>query len=56
MARYYKYKIIEYEYKSLTNEKILVSKTLHKTNSKLLFYLIILCLKLNHIRYDTVEE
>ena len=51
----YKYKIIEYEYKTLTSEKIEVCKTLHKTNSKLLMYLICLCLKLQHIKYDVIK-
>lgn len=56
----YKYKIIEYSYTSMTYEKgkanIKYSKTLHKTNSKLLMYLIILCFKINKIEYDVVEE
>ena len=54
----WKYKIIEYEYKSIVYEegkkKIECSKFLHKTNSKLLFYLIILCLKISGIKYDTI--
>lgn len=52
----YKYKIIEYEYISMTNQKIEVCKTLHKTNSKLLYYLIILCFKINHIKYEVVSD
>lgn len=51
----YKYKIIEYEYKTLTNEKIEVCKTLHKTNSKLLMYFICLCLKLQGIKYEVIK-
>lgn len=51
----WKYKIIEYEYKTLTSEKIEVCKTLHKTNSKLLMYLICLCLKLQGIKYDVIK-
>ena len=58
--QYYKYKIIEYEYVSMTSgeggQKIEVCKTLHKTNSKLLFWLIILCLKLQGIKYDVVND
>ena len=38
----YKYRIIEYEYVSMTNQKVEVCKTLHKTNSKLFYYLLIL--------------
>ena len=55
----YKYKIIEYDYVSMTHDdsgtQVEVCKTLHKTNSKLLFWLIILCLKLQGIKYDVVE-
>lgn len=50
----YKYKIIEYEYVSMTNKKVEVCKTLHQTNSKLLFYLIIFILKIQGIKYSTV--
>ena len=53
--RPYKYKIIEYEYITLTSEKIEVCKTLHKTNSKLLMYLICLCLKLQGIKYEVIK-
>ena len=52
----WKYKIIEYEYTKMTNKEIETAKTLHKTNSKLLCYLIILCLKINKIKYDVVKE
>ena len=52
----YRYKIIEYSYTKMTNKEIEVCKTLHKTNSKLLFYLIILCLKLSHVKYETFKE
>lgn len=50
----WKYKIIEYELRKMTNKEIEYAKTLHKTNSKILFYLIILCLKLSRIKYDTI--
>ena len=50
----WKYQIIEYEVKKMTNKEIEYAKTLHKTNSKLLFYIIILCLKLTHVKYDTI--
>ena len=51
----YKYKIIEYDYVSMTNEKVEYCKTLHKTNSKLLFWLIILIFKIQGIKYDVVN-
>lgn len=55
----YKYKIIEYQDKSLTysNGKINheVFKTYHKTNSILLKYLIILCLRLSQINYEVIK-
>lgn len=54
--RKWKYKIIEYEYTSMTDKKIEVCKTLHKTNSKLLFYLIIICLKITGVKYEVVNE
>ena len=58
--QYYRYKIIEYDYVSMTSgddgTKIEVCKTLHKTNSKLLFYLIILCFKIQGIKYDVVKD
>lgn len=50
----WKYKIIEYEVKKMTNQEIEYAKTLHKTNSRLLFYLIILCLKISGIKYDAI--
>ena len=57
--QYYKYKVIEMDYISMTSgddgEKVEVCKTLHKTNSKLLFYLIILCLKIQGIKYEVVD-
>ena len=53
-SRYYKYKVIEYDYTSMTagegGEKIEVCKTLHKTNSRLIFWMIILCLKIQGIK------
>ena len=36
--------------------KVEVCKTLHKTNIKLLFYLIILCLKIQGIKYDVIKD
>lgn len=50
----WKYKIIEYEVKKMTNKEIEYAKTLHKTNSKILFYLIILVLKISGIKYKTI--
>ena len=56
----YKYKIIEYDYISMTSgddgTKIEVCKTLHKTNSWLLYILIILCFKINGVKYDVIKE
>ena len=54
--QYYKYKIIEYDYISLTDKKVEVCKTFHKTNSKLLYYLIIACLKIQGIKYEVVKD
>ena len=58
--QYWKYKVIEMEYVSMSHgddgDKIEVCKTLHKTNSKLMYYLIILCLKINHIKYEVVNN
>lgn len=51
----FKYQIIEYDYVTMTDTKIEVCKTLHKTNSKLVFWLIILCFKIQHIKYDIVD-
>lgn len=55
----YKYKIIEYAYTSLTygegGTKIEVCKSLHKTNSILLFYLIIFIFKIQGIKYEVVK-
>ena len=50
----WKYKIIEYEVKKMTNKEIKYSKTLHQTNSKFLYYLIILCMKLSGVKYDKI--
>ena len=50
----WKYKIIEYEVKKMTNQEIEYAKVLHKTNSKILFYLIILSLKLSGIKYKKI--
>ena len=58
--KYYKYKIIEMDYVSMTSgengTQVEVCKTLHKTNSKLLFYLIILIFKIQGIKYEIVED
>ena len=48
----YKYHIIEYEYKTLTNKESKLSKTIHKTNSRLLKNLICMCLKIDKIKYE----
>ena len=57
--QYYKYKIVEMDYISMTSgadgEKVEVCKTLHKTNSKLLFYLIILIFKIQGIKYEVID-
>lgn len=51
----YRYQIIEYDYVKMTNKEVEVCKTLHKTNSKLFYYILILCFKLNHIKYEVVR-
>ncbi len=51
----WKYKIVEYEVKKLTNTDIEYAKTIHKTNSKLFMYIIILCLKINHVKYEVIR-
>ena len=57
--KYYKYQIIEYDYVSMHYEegdtKIEVCKTLHKTNSKLLYLLIILIFKIQGIKYEVIK-
>ena len=57
--KYYKYQIIEYDYVSMHYEegdtKIDVWKTLHKTNSKLLYLLIILIFKIQGIKYEVIK-
>ena len=57
--QYWKYKVIEMEYVSMSHgdggDKIEVCKTLHKTNSKLIFWLIILCLKLSGAKYEVID-
>lgn len=56
----YKYQIIEYAYTSMSysegKEKVEVCKTIHRTNSKLLYYLIILIFKLNHTKYEVISK
>lgn len=58
-TKYYKYKIIEYAYSSMTygkgGTKVEVCKTLHRTNSKLIFILIKLCLKVQGIKYEVID-
>lgn len=58
-TKYYKYKIIEYAYSSMTygkdGTKVEVCKTLHRTNSKLIFILIKLCLKIQGIKYEVID-
>ena len=50
----FKYQIIEYDYVTMTDTKIEVCKTLHKTNSRIVFWIIILAFKIQHIKYDIV--
>lgn len=52
----YKYGIIEYSVKKMTSRKIEYAKTLHETNSTLLMYLIVLCFKINHIKYSVTKR
>lgn len=54
VMKLWKYKVLEYEVKKMTDNEIEYSITHHKTNSKLLFYLIILCLKISRIKYKTI--
>lgn len=52
----WKYQIIEYEIKKMTNKEIEYAKTLHNTNSTLLMYLIVLCFKINHVKYEVFKR
>lgn len=52
--RIWKYQVIEYEVKKMTDKEIEYAKTLHKTNSKLLFYLIIICMRISRVKYEKV--
>lgn len=52
----FKYQVIEYEVKKMTNKEIEYAKHLHQTNSKLLYYVIIACMKINGIKYKTVKR
>lgn len=52
----YKYRIIEYSVKKMTNRDIEYAKTLHETNSTLFMYLIVLCFKLNRIKYSVTKR
>ena len=58
--QYWKYKVIEYDYVSMHYEggekKIEICKTLHKTNCIFVFWLIVLGLKLQGIKYDIVKD
>ena len=54
--RLFKYQVIEYEVKKMTNKEIEYAKHLHQTNSKLLYYLIIACMKINKIKYEVVRR
>lgn len=51
----FRYKIIEYEYTKLTSDGYDLAKTVHKTNSKLLMYLIVLIFKIEKIKYKVVK-
>ena len=55
-SRLYRYKIVEYEYTKMTDKEIETCKTLHMTNSKLFYYLIILCFKINKIKYEVLSN
>ena len=52
----FQYQVIEYEYKTLTNKEKDYVRTVHQTNSRLLYYLIILCLKLSGSLYETIDN
>ncbi len=52
----FKYRIIEYSVKKMTNREIEYEKTLHETNSTLFMYLIVLCFKINHIKYEVIKR
>lgn len=52
----YRYEIIEFGYVKMTDQEVEVCKTLHKTNSKLFYYLIILCFKIQGIKYEVIKK
>lgn len=52
----WKYEVIEYGYVKMTDKEVKVCKTIHHTNSKLIYYLIILCLKIQKIKYLNVSK
>ncbi len=56
----YRYEIIEYEYVNMLHnddgDKVEVCKTLHRTNSTLMYWLIILCFKIQRIKYDVIKK
>lgn len=58
ISKYYKYKLIEYAYSSITysngKEKMEVCKQLHQTNSYILFCLIKFILKIQKIKYEVI--
>lgn len=53
--KYYKYKILEYGYINVKDNKIEYCKNLHQTNSKLIYKVLILYFKLRKIKYEVVE-
>lgn len=58
--KYYKYKIIEYAYSSMKygdgkGTQVEVCRTLHRTNSRLVYILIILCLRIQKIKYEVIK-
>lgn len=57
--QYWKYKIIEYDYISMHYEggekKIEICKSPHKTNSWLFMMIIIICFKIQGIKYDVIK-
>lgn len=57
----YKYNVIEMEYKSITYSngevhKVEVCKDIHQTNNKLIFYLIILYMKIKGCKYEVLDD
>lgn len=53
----YKYKIIEFSYKKIDDDHVVeICKELHKTNSKLIFVLLILYFKIFKIKYEVINN